>query len=63
MSLTKLMMGTPGTMNKAQASKGCQGVVETMNDGRAEAMPASVERKEVSQARMVDRKAAIAMLT
>ena len=28
MSLTKLMSGTPGTMNSAQASSGCHGVLD-----------------------------------
>ena len=33
MSLTKLMSGTPGTINRAQANNGCQGVEDTSTDG------------------------------
>src|SRR3712207_6124181 len=61
-SLTKLMMGTPGTINSAQASKGCHGVEETMNDGNIETKVASVEKNEDSHAKMVDIKAATAIL-
>ena len=64
-SLTKLMMGTPGTRNSVQAISGCQGVLVCRtcesNGGR---LATKLEEAKVpsSQARMVATKAATAML-
>ena len=57
MSLTKLMSGTPGTMNKAQAKSGCHGVEDSKKE-----MPDRVEIKAKSHANSVDTKAAKPML-
>ena len=48
------MSGTPGTMNKAHANNGCQGVLVSMNDGNKEAMLAFSERNELSHATIVE---------
>ena len=61
MSLTKLMSGTPGTMNKAQAMSGCQGVSECIIAGRKSARAGESERNVVAHAMSVATKAAMPM--
>ena len=63
MSLTKLISGTPGTINRAQAISGCHGVAESMKPGRLEAMDGVSDRKEVAHAMSVATKAAIPIAT
>ena len=63
MSLTKLMSGTPGTMNKAHAISGCHGVEECINSGRAPAMNGVSERNVVTQAMSVATNAAMPIAT
>lgn len=63
MSLTKLMSGTPGTMNSAHAISGCHGVVEIIHDGMPAIIAGSVERSAVAQASNVATKAEMPMAT
>ena len=66
MSATKFIIGTPGTMNKAQAISGCQGV-SVCSSGTSQsgiiASTAGVEMNVESHASMVEKHAAAAMLT
>ena len=62
-SHTKLMSGTPGTMKRAHAISGCQGVSECMKAGSASAIDGLSERNEVNQAIRVATKAEMPMAT
>ena len=64
-SLTKLMMGTPGTINNAQAISGCQGVTvcsELASHWGMSATNCELAKVPNSHAMMVETKAATAML-
>ena len=62
-SLTKFINGTPGTMKRAQAINGCQGVSECMKLGRAAEMAGLSDRNEVNQAISVATNAEIPIAT
>ena len=62
MSFTKLISGTPGMINRAQAISGCHGVDEIMNAGSDEAIPSVVRSSPDSHAISVDTNAEIPIL-
>ena len=66
MSLTKLISGTPGTMNRAQAMSGCQGVSLCVKGISADGMCDSITGSEMyadRHASSVEKNAAKVMLT
>ena len=63
MSVTKLMSGTPGTINSVQAMSGWKGVSECMKSGTWLATVGLVDRNVVSQPSRVAKNALMAMPT